>query len=161
MGSGMTGGEPTTSGTDTRQARALHPSIEVFDVRAEIDALRREPAWREHGRAAKTLAKAPTQRLVLTLVRAGGEVGDDDTRGPLTLHVLEGKVSAGRGTDTLAVPTGGVAWFAAGPGWSARADTDAALLLGVGWPEELAGGADVGGGPYRTAGGSGPAPGAA
>lgn len=143
MGGGMTSTGPTTSGTDTREARALHPSIEVFDLRAEIDALRAEPAWREHGRAARTLAKAPTQRIVLTLVRAGGEVGDDDTRGPLTLHVIEGEVTAGRGPDTYAVPVGAVAWFAAGPGWSARADTDAALLLGVGWPEDLAEGAHL------------------
>ncbi|HET7725712.1 MAG TPA: hypothetical protein VFK54_00155 [Candidatus Limnocylindrales bacterium] len=162
MGSTMAGGGPVTSGTDTREPRALHPAVDVFDLGAEIDALRAEPAWREHGRAAKTLAKAPTQRLVLTLVRAGGEVGDDDTRGPLTLQVLEGRVTAGRGTEALAVPTGGVAWFAAGPGWSARADTDAALLLGVGWPEALAQGADVGGDrPDRTDGGSGPLPGTA
>jgi len=137
-------GEPTTSGTETREPRQLHPSIETFELRGEIDALRREPAWQEHGRAAKTLAKAPTHRLVLSLVQAGGEVGDDDTWGPLTLQVLSGSVTARRGTDSHRVAEGGVAWFASGPGWSARAESDAALLLNISWPEERAETADIG-----------------
>jgi len=132
-----------TSGTRTRDPRQLHPSVETFDLRAEMEALRGEPAWREHGRVAKTLAKAPTYRLVLSLVRAGGEVGDDDTWGPLTLQVLQGAVLVGRGSDTHRVPEGGVAWFSAGPGWSARAESDAVLLLGITWPEEQAQDADL------------------
>jgi len=158
----MTGGGATTSGTDTRGPRELHPTIEIFDLAAEIVALRADPAWGNHGRAAKTLAKSPTYRLVLSLLRAGAEVGEDDAWGPLTLHVLEGVVTAGRGTDSRPVPTGAVAWYAAGRGWRARAETDTAVLLGISWPEELAGDADLQAGePYRpvarTAEGAAPA----
>jgi len=132
-----------TSGTRTRDPRELHPSIETFDLSAEVESLRREPAWREHGRVAKTLAKAPTYRLVLSLVQAGGQVGDDDAWGPLTLQALQGAVLVQRGTESHRVPEGGLAWFSAGPGWSARAESDAVLILGITWPEEQAQDADV------------------
>ena len=76
--------------------------------------------------------------------------------------MLEGTVTAGRGTDSRPVPTGAVAWYAAGRGWRARAETDAAVLLGISWPEALAGEADLARGePYRprdrSADGAGPA----
>lgn len=151
-----TGSDSTTSGSDTRQPRQLHPAIQTFDLAAEVEALRNESAWTEHGRVAKTLAKAPTYRLVLSLVRAGGEVGDDNTWGPLTLQVVSGSVLAGRGTDSHPVAAGGVAWFAEGPGWSARAETESALLLGITWPEEQAQDANLEESePYRPAAGAG------
>lgn len=127
-----------TTGTDTREPRALHDSIMTFDLPAELEALRAEPAWAEYGRAAKTLAKAATSRLVLALVRAGREVGDDDTWGPLAVHVLEGTVTADREGSAERVGPGGIAWFSAGGGWRARAVEDAALLISVTWPEDRA-----------------------
>ena len=127
-----------TTGTDTRAARRLDPGVASFDLDDEIERLRSEPAWAANGRTAKTLAKAPAFRVVLTVIRRDREVGDDDTWSPLAVQVLRGGVTATRGEQTLEVPAGGLAWFGEGPGWAIRATADSALLLAMSWPEERA-----------------------
>jgi hypothetical protein len=125
-----------TTGTDTRPPRPVHRSILGFDLATEIDQLSAEPAWAEHGRTSKTLAKAATFRVVLTLLRAGGSIGDDDVYAPLTVQILGGEVVAERDGESVVVGAGGLVWFEEGPGWNIRAEQDAALLLSVSWPPE-------------------------
>ena len=125
-----------TTGTDTREPRPLDRSLLAFDLVAELESLRSEPGWVEHGRTSKTLAKAPTFRVVLTLLRAGGTVGDDDVWSPIAVQVLEGAVRADRDGQSVDVPDGGLVWFDAGSGWQVTAVQDAALLLAVSWPLE-------------------------
>jgi hypothetical protein len=125
-----------TTGTGTRASRALHEPVMTFDLGGEIERMRGEPAYSEHGRTAKTLAKAPAFRVVLTVIRAGGHVGEDEAWAPLAVQVLEGAVHAGRGEDRVAVDRAGMVWFSEGPGWAVEAREDSALLLFVTWPEE-------------------------
>lgn len=127
-----------TTGTDTRPSRPMHQPLLGFDLHAEIERLTAEPAWAEHGRTSKTLAKTPTFRVVLTVLRAGASVGDDDVWSPLAVQVLRGRVDAVRGAATLPLAAGGLAWFEEGPGWRVTATDDAALLLSVSWPPERA-----------------------
>jgi len=125
-----------TTGTDTREPRPIQPQLRGFDLAREIEQLAAEPAWAEHGRTSKTLAKSPTFRLVLTLLRAGGEIGDDDVWSPLAVQVLGGEVVASQAGQDVHVGAGGLAYFDTGPGWSVTARDDAALLLAVTWPPE-------------------------
>jgi hypothetical protein len=127
-----------TTGTDTRVSRALHEPVMTFDLEGEVERMRREPAYADHGRTSKTLAKAPAFRVVLTLIRAGGHVGEDDAWSPLAVQVLEGAVMAGRGDDLAPLGRGGLAWFSSGPGWSVEAREDSVLLISMSWPEERA-----------------------
>jgi hypothetical protein len=127
-----------TTGTDTREPRPLDRPLLAFDLAAELESLRTEPGWVEHGRTSKTLAKAPTFRLVLTLLRAGGTVGDDDVWSPIAVQVLDGAARADREGRSVDVPDGGLVWFDEGPGWQVTAVEDAALLLAVTWPPERA-----------------------
>jgi quercetin dioxygenase-like cupin family protein len=127
-----------TTGTDTREPRPLDRSLLAFDLTAELESLRSEPGWVEHGRTSKTLAKAQTFRVVLTLLRAGGTVGDDDVWSPIAVQVLGGAVRADRDGQSVDVPDGGLVWFDAGSGWRVTAVQDAALLLAVSWPVERA-----------------------
>lgn len=128
----------TTSGSDTRQSRPLHGPLMTFDLAPEIEQLRAEPSWASFGRSSKTLAKASGFRVVLSVVRAGVELGDQDARAPLAVQVLQGSVSAGRGGERALISTGGLAWLSEGAGWAVKAEEDAALLLSVNWPEERA-----------------------
>ena len=125
-----------TTGTDTREPRPLDRSLLAFDRVAELESLRTEPGWVEHGRTSKTLAKAPTFRVVLTLLRAGGTVGDDDVWSPIAVQVLDGAVRADRDGQSVDVPDGGLVWFDAGSDWQVTALQDVALLLAVSWPLE-------------------------
>jgi quercetin dioxygenase-like cupin family protein len=127
-----------TTGTDTREPRPLDRALLAFDLSAELEALRSEPGWVEHGRTSKTLAKAATFRVVLTLLRAGGTVGDDDVWSPMAVQVLGGAVRAERDGQSVDVPDGGLVWFDSGTGWQVTAVEDAALLLALSWPEERA-----------------------
>jgi quercetin dioxygenase-like cupin family protein len=127
-----------TTGTDTREPRPLDRALLAFDLSAELEALRSEPGWVEHGRTSKTLAKAATFRVVLTLLRAGGTVGDDDVWSPMAVQVLGGAVRAERDGQSVDVPDGGLVWFDAGTGWQVTAVQDAALLLALSWPEDRA-----------------------
>src|SRR5205085_5091908 len=103
----------------------------AFDLPAEIEALRSEPSLAEHGRTSKTLAKSPTFRLVITMIRAGGTVGNDDVWSPLAVQVLAGSARASQQDRSVDLPTGGLVWFEAGPGWQVSAVEDAILLLPV------------------------------
>ncbi|MFL5756680.1 MAG: hypothetical protein ACJ77N_10315 [Chloroflexota bacterium] len=127
-----------TTGTDTRESRELRGEVMAFDLLDEVERLRAEPEWAERGRTSKTLAKAPEFRLVLTLLREGAEIGDADAHAPLAVQVLDGRILAGRSEERVDIDRGGVAWFSPGPGWHARAASDAALLLAMAWPEERA-----------------------
>jgi quercetin dioxygenase-like cupin family protein len=73
---------------------------------------------------------------VLTLLRAGGTVGDDDVWSPIAVQVMGGGVRADRDGQSVDVPEGGLVWFEAGSGWQVTAVQDAALLLAVTWPLE-------------------------
>lgn len=127
-----------TTGTDTRPPRPTHRPLLGFDLAQEIDGLAAEPAWAEHGRTSKTLAKAPTFRLVLTLLRAGGSIGDDNVWSPLAVHVLGGRARAEQGDTSVELDSGELAWIEEGAGWSVSAIEDAALLVAITWPTERA-----------------------
>lgn len=127
-----------TTGTDTRDPRPLHQPLLGFDLHAETEALRAEPAWAEHGRTAKTLIKAGQLRIVVVALRAGGSIGDDDVYAPLAIQVLTGAVRADRAGDATDLPSGGLAVFEEGPGWQVTAVEDSIVLLTVTWPPERA-----------------------
>jgi hypothetical protein len=123
-----------TTGTDTRPSRPTHRPLMGVDLAQEIEQLGAEPAWSEHGRTSKTLAKSESFRIVLTLIRAGGELADDDVWSPLTVQVLGGRIAARQADASIEAGSGGLVWFEEGPGWSVRALEDSALLLSVTWP---------------------------
>ena len=125
-----------TTGTDTRPARPIHRPLLAFDLAGEIEQLAAEPAWAEHGRTSKTLAKMPSFRVVLTMIRAGGSIGDDDVYAPLSVQVLGGEVRVAHAGEPIEVGAGGLAWLEAGPDWRVTAVEDAALLLSISWPPE-------------------------
>ncbi len=123
-----------TSGTGTREARDLDLPVMRFDLQREIELLRTEPGWASFGRSAKTLAKAPSFGVVLALVRAGVEIGNEDAAAPLSVLVLSGSATAHREGSAVAVPGGQLAWFDH-DAWSLRADRDSVLLLSITHPD--------------------------
>jgi hypothetical protein len=63
-----------TTGTGTREAHELDLPVMTFDLEREVERLRLEPSWRDHGRA-RTLARAPVEEgsaLLLSLSRPTG-----------------------------------------------------------------------------------------
>lgn len=127
-----------TTGTSSRPAHALREPLMAFDLAREVERLRSEPEWRERDRTSITLLKSETFRLVLTIMRSGAEIGDDEADGPFAVHVLDGSVVVARDGSAATIRPGSIATVEAGASWAVRASDDAAVLLALAWPEERA-----------------------
>ena len=124
----------TTSGSDSREARALDDPVMGFELAREVALLREEPGYQQFGRTSKTLGKSPHFRLVAMAARAGTAIGNEEADDAMAIHVLEGSVTVDRAGAGMAFGAGTAIWFAEGRDWSVRVDRDAALLLSIGWP---------------------------
>jgi quercetin dioxygenase-like cupin family protein len=128
-----------TSGSDDRESRPLRDTLMKFDLRSEIDRLSREPQWDEDGRSSIVLAKDARLRVLLTLIREGSRIGDDDAEGPMSVQVLGGRVVARRDGRAVELSDGELGTIEAGGVWAVEAQEDSAILLTITWPPERAG----------------------
>ena len=124
----------TTSGSDSREARALDDPVMGFELAREVALLRAEPGYEQFGRSSKTLGKSPHFRLVVMAARAGTAIGNEQADDAMAIHVLDGNVTADHDGAGMAFGPGTAVWFAEGRDWSVRVERDAALLLSIGWP---------------------------
>ena len=124
----------TTSGSGSREARALDDPVMGFELAREVALLREEPGYGQFGRSSKTLGKSPHFRLVVTAARAGTAIGNEEADDAMAIQVLDGSVTVDRAGSGMAFGPGTAIWFAEGEEWSVRVERDAALLLSIGWP---------------------------
>ena len=130
----MRGVEDRTSGTDRdgRPARTLRPALEVLDVGAEGVGLLAEPQWSDGDRNSKTLLKTDSLRIVLTALRAGAVMENDDPDEAVAVHGLQGSVAVRVDTDEVTVGMGQLVCLAGGDPWRIAAASDSLFLLVVG-----------------------------
>ena len=124
----------TTSGSGSREARALDDPVMGFELAREVALLREEPGYGQFGRSSKTLGKSPHFRLVVTAARAGMAIGNEEADDAMAIQVLDGSVTVDRAGAGMAFGPGTAIWFAEGEDWSVRVERDASLLLSIGWP---------------------------
>ncbi len=123
-----------TSGTQHsgRPSRTLVPSLEVLDVRAEGVGLLAEPQWADGDRNSKTLLKSDGLRIVLTALRAGATMDNDDPDEAVAIHTLQGAVRVRAAGQDVAVGMGELVCLAGGDPWTLTAEGDSLLLVSVG-----------------------------
>lgn len=123
-----------TSGTEHsgREARTLSPSLAVLDVGAEGVGLLAEPEWSGGDRNSKTLFKGDGLRVVLTALRAGAVMDNDDPDEALTIQGLQGTITVRVGAEEAAVATGQLVCIGDGTPWRIMASSDSLFLLSVG-----------------------------
>lgn len=80
-----------TSRPKPEQERPLHEMLQFFDLEQTLEQLRAEPAYTT-GRNAITLWKAPHMRVVVLAQQAGNILDDHQAPGPITVHLLQGRV---------------------------------------------------------------------
>lgn len=124
-----------THGSDERGARPLTEDLMTFDLEREIESLRREPAWNEGDRNARTLVKSAGIRLLLASLRESAEIHEQHGEGPVTIQMLEGQATLKAGGAEVALGERTVASIAAAQPWSLRADTQSAVLVTFAWTE--------------------------
>jgi len=128
-----------TSGTDQRDSRSLMEGLMVFSLRLEIDMLRNEDQYRNGDRSSLTLAKEIDFRALLSVMRPGATLDEQDGDARASIHVIEGGVTLVVGGESAELGEGQLAVVDAGRPWTITAATDCAVLLTLAWPREKAG----------------------
>jgi quercetin dioxygenase-like cupin family protein len=127
-GPGETGPSPEREGQ-----RLTGPALR-FDVAAEVDGLRNEPAWERFDRNARTLVKDGAFRVVLTTLKPGATLDEhrvtarvmvQTVRGHLRLHLTAPEAV------TIDLPTGHLAVLQPGISHRVEALEESAFLLTV------------------------------
>jgi len=88
----MEAGQPQTPHTGA--LRTVEPTSGVFlefDLNAQIEQLKREPAW-QNGRNAKTLVKYPDFRIVLMLMKAQTRIEEHHADGRISVQTIAGHI---------------------------------------------------------------------
>jgi quercetin dioxygenase-like cupin family protein len=127
-------GDRRTTGTDEagRPSRSLRPALEVLDVGTEGVGLLSEPQWSDGDRNSKTLLKTESLRVVLTALRAGATMENDDPDEAVAIHGLQGSLAVGMDAGEVTVAAGQLVCLAGGDPWRLTATTDSLFLLSVG-----------------------------
>jgi quercetin dioxygenase-like cupin family protein len=98
----MDASQPQTSRTGAQ--RTVEPTAGVFlefDLNAQIEQLKGEPAW-QNGRNAKTMVKYPDFRIVLMLMKAQTRIEEHHADGRISVQTVAGHIRmhvAGRDFD--------------------------------------------------------------
>jgi quercetin dioxygenase-like cupin family protein len=130
----------STSGTDTRDARPLMDRLMVFSLQREAEALQAEEPYQNGDRNSATLAKEVDFRVLLTVLRSGAALDEQDGDARTSIQVLDGTatLSVG-GSEEADVVEHDVAVIDAGQPWLLRATSDCAVLLTLARPRDKAG----------------------
>ncbi len=123
-----------TSGSPVREARPLMERLLVFDLPAEIARLREEPTFEGKDRNSMTLAKESDFRLLLTVLRPGAALEEQDGEGRMSVQLLDGAATLELPGGTADLRAGQVATVDAGNPWSLRARDDSAVLVTMAAP---------------------------
>jgi quercetin dioxygenase-like cupin family protein len=111
----------------------------VFPIPLEIAALRDEPQYVSGDRSSRTLAKEVDFRALLSVLRPGATLDEQDGDARASIHVLEGGASLLVGDESAELGEGQLAVVDAGQPWVLTAVTECAVLLTLAWPREKAG----------------------
>lgn len=109
--------------------RALSGAHLTFDLAEQVAELRSEPKYRTNGRLGRTLVKEGDLRLTMTVLEEEAEVSTHHAAAPMTLQVLEGRLSYRVGDEELELAAGELLFFGPGHAEDIRAMEDTALLL--------------------------------
>ena len=123
-----------TGGTAERPARRVSGPATVFDLTAELDAIRRESHWQQGDRSAKTFLKNPDVRVVLTALKAGAMVREHRVPGPATVQALSGRISLRLPGQTVELSAGQLIALEGNLPHDVVAIEESAFLVTIAWP---------------------------
>jgi len=125
-----------TSGTAVRGPRPLMERLMAFSLADEIAELRAEPQYQDGDRTSRMLAKDVDLRVLLTALRTGAALDEQDGDSRVSVQVLDGSVTLDLHGESADLEPGELAVIDAGNPWVLRARTDSAVLLTIAWPPE-------------------------
>ena len=109
--------------------RSLDQPVMTFDLPAILAELKREPNWQKAHRNSIALLKQPELRVVLVALQAGAEVASHQAESPVTIQVVEGRVTVRGEAGEQVLGTGMLLTLWAGVEHSVYAGEESAFLL--------------------------------
>jgi quercetin dioxygenase-like cupin family protein len=103
----------------------------TFDLASQIEELRGDEGYQRGGRTGRTLVKSGALRLTLVVLAHDVEIGTHQAESPMTLQVVEGRLSYRVGEERFEMGRGEVLFFGPGHAQDIRALQDTALLLTI------------------------------
>ncbi len=126
----MSMGQTTTSTASSQTAeRSLDRAVMTLDLPTILGGMKQEATWRTAKRNAMTLVKQPIFRVVLVALQAGAEIGAHETEGPITVHVIEGRMVIHVEGEALELSAGQLLILRSGLRHTMQARDDSAVLL--------------------------------
>ncbi len=71
---------------------AMAAPILRFDLQAELEQLRQQPAYQNGGPSGMTLVKEPDLRIMLMALKAGARLPEHHASGPISIQAIEGRL---------------------------------------------------------------------
>lgn len=115
----------------TPVSRSLTGRHLAFDLAGEIARLREDESYQQSGRLGRTLVKDEALRITLTVLAEGAQIGMHHAAEPMTLHVLEGRLTYRVGEEELELSAGEFLFFGPGHAEDIHACEDTVLLLTI------------------------------
>ncbi len=112
-------------------SRPLAGETLTFELAAQIADLQKDEAYARSGRSGRTLVKSGHLRVTLTMLARNTDVGTHHAETPMTLQVLQGRLSYRVGDQSFEMGRGEVLYFGPGHAQDIRALDDTALLLTI------------------------------
>jgi quercetin dioxygenase-like cupin family protein len=109
--------------------RPLSAPVMLFDLEPQLDELRADESYRRSGGLGRTLAKSGRLRLTLVALNEGIEVGTHHADSPMTIQLLQGRLTFRVDNEDHELQAGQVLFFGPGDAHDIRATQESALLL--------------------------------
>lgn len=116
------------------ESRHLEAPLLRLDLAQEIAALRQLRDKQAQGHGSKTLAKYPDLRLVLMTFEPGAKLAEHQTKGRVSVHVLEGEIALVLEGQRVTLGAGCLLEIAPNIPHDVEALAPSAMLLTIAWP---------------------------
>lgn len=128
-----------TSGNDEREARPLMERLLVFSLLDEAARLRSEAEWRDGDRNSMTLAKEVDFRILLSALKDGATIHEEDGDARASVQVLDGRATLDVDGEEADLGAGQLATIDVGRRWRLTSTGQSTVLMTIAWPREKAG----------------------
>ena len=118
--------------------RTMIEPLMQFSLDVEANSLRLESEYREGDRNSRTLAKETDLRVVVTVLREGAALDEQDGDARATVQMIDGTATLEIDGAEAHLKPAEVAVVDRGQPWVLRANSDCAVLLTIAWPAKKA-----------------------
>ena len=134
----MTQAQPKTSDELTakeQELAALTAPLLTFNLKAEMERLRRQEHWLKDGRISETLVKYSDFRIVLIVMKPGTMMQEHKADARISIQGLSGRVVVQLPEKTVELSSGDLLVLEKCLPHDVRAIEDSAFLLSISWPQ--------------------------